>query len=730
MSSSGINSINSGPLIIRTYLDNSVNNTYLLGKYDYPVSSNRVLITSTGGLLAPSDNITISTINVSTLNAIDINVLNLVASTISTTSIRDINGSLGNPGDTLHTDGNTVYWAPDGAGTSFWDSNGTNIYNNNSGNVGINTTTPQSQLDVNGSTNISGGLTVVGSISTFGAFIISSIGSQAAMRMITSGNGNSYIESGSNLSNASGNKLLFTNINAQVPLGVAPLCIDMNNYKVGIGTDNPQAVLHVAERTSNSYQAFTVPNTYTYVIPTGVSEMEFEMVGAGGANFISPNWAAVSGSGGYIKGVVNLSGFAGQTLTIKVGNIGAYSTPSPASAEASYLSINGLMLVMAGAGGQLTALNAFVTLKGGGGGGGNWNSISGNQFVADGIDGEPASGLPGLAGFGGTSSGGGAGGSGSGLVSGQSGANQAGTNPNYTESSGGISLLIPDYVQSCGGNGWTGGGAGAMITSPEVLGTGGGGGGSSYYNGNYVTLINSVNGTDYTTNPLIPGYGTSGKGGYVSITFLSSEPAIVTNGAVGIGLTEPYIRLQTVVDNPTALEGISAKSGDVNTIIGAYSEGIFGPPLFVNAGSIQVTHNNQSYDTWPLTLNPRGGDIYIGSSISNSYVLSDTLDCAKKAISRQIVTSTIISAGPTTLDSGFFGKYIFVDPNIGSATTIDLPNTAPEGTVVIIRNLMTSFSVTIGGPSIYTGGTTITSNTAASYVFTTYAGSGGQWVAL
>ena len=68
MSSSGINSINSGPLIIRTYLDNSVNNTYLLGKYDLPIPSNRVFVTSTNGLLAPSDNISVSSINVSSLN--------------------------------------------------------------------------------------------------------------------------------------------------------------------------------------------------------------------------------------------------------------------------------------------------------------------------------------------------------------------------------------------------------------------------------------------------------------------------------------------------------------------------------------------------------------------------------------------------------------------------------------------------------------------------------------
>jgi hypothetical protein len=70
MSSSGITPINSGPLTIRTYLDSSADNTYLLGQYDYPIPQNRVLITSTSGLLGPSDNIYLSSINISTINGL------------------------------------------------------------------------------------------------------------------------------------------------------------------------------------------------------------------------------------------------------------------------------------------------------------------------------------------------------------------------------------------------------------------------------------------------------------------------------------------------------------------------------------------------------------------------------------------------------------------------------------------------------------------------------------
>lgn len=70
MSGPGITAINSGPLIIRSYNDiTGKNNTYILNQYDYPVSSNYVMITSSNGLLAPTDRPYISSITASSLNA-------------------------------------------------------------------------------------------------------------------------------------------------------------------------------------------------------------------------------------------------------------------------------------------------------------------------------------------------------------------------------------------------------------------------------------------------------------------------------------------------------------------------------------------------------------------------------------------------------------------------------------------------------------------------------------
>ena len=142
MSSSGINATNSGPLIIRTYNDNSSNKTYILGDYDYPVASNLVLITSTNGQLVPSSAPHIST---ATLSSIQIS------------SLFDSDGILGTTGEVLHTDGSQIYWAPSGAGSGYWSENGTKIFNNNNGGsgigsgfVGVNTNNPTSNLQVNG----------------------------------------------------------------------------------------------------------------------------------------------------------------------------------------------------------------------------------------------------------------------------------------------------------------------------------------------------------------------------------------------------------------------------------------------------------------------------------------------------------------------------------------------------------------------------------------------------
>jgi hypothetical protein len=201
MSSSGVNALNSGPLIIRTVLDQSANNTYLLRSFDFPVSSNRVLTTSTNGLLVPTDNVIVSSIQVSSIN--------------------------GGPYDPF----NDVYWV---------STTNNGIRNKNIGNVGISTLSPQYTLDVTGTSNL------------LGTFTLSTV-SGGALRF-TSQFGQSYIESGSELTTASENQLFFSNINNASSLMV----LDFPNKAVGINTTIPQAQLDVNYITISTGYPFIV----------------------------------------------------------------------------------------------------------------------------------------------------------------------------------------------------------------------------------------------------------------------------------------------------------------------------------------------------------------------------------------------------------------------------------------------------------------------------------------
>ena len=142
MSSSGINAINSGPLIIRTYLNSSINNTYVSQEFDVPVSTNRLLITSTGGCLVPSDSITISSMNVSSLYASSISSISiftssLLASSISTGFISSLGGNI----SSLLV-------------SSFY-ANSINFSTVITSTIGIGTSNPQTALDMIGTANIS-----------------------------------------------------------------------------------------------------------------------------------------------------------------------------------------------------------------------------------------------------------------------------------------------------------------------------------------------------------------------------------------------------------------------------------------------------------------------------------------------------------------------------------------------------------------------------------------------
>lgn len=124
-----------------------------------------------------------------------------------------------------------------------WTTNGSNINNTNTGNVGIGTTTPAQKLDVNGNALISGavaigGSTLPGTLAVNGRIAINN---SSDFEIYGSGavNGFNIFSEGGLVFLAGANQRLHfgsNNVNSQVVL---------NEGRLGIGTEWPQSHLHV-----------------------------------------------------------------------------------------------------------------------------------------------------------------------------------------------------------------------------------------------------------------------------------------------------------------------------------------------------------------------------------------------------------------------------------------------------------------------------------------------------
>ena len=126
--------------------------------------------------------------------------------------------------------------------TSNWVINGSNIYNVNSGSIGINTSSPSSlfKLDVNGAIN-SSGVNITGN----GGLFWSSFGSTGIGCASVNGElSSSSLVGDMIIRSQEGNRLILQNGSNE-----GTLCI--YNNKIGIGTNNPSSLLHL----HNSSQA-------------------------------------------------------------------------------------------------------------------------------------------------------------------------------------------------------------------------------------------------------------------------------------------------------------------------------------------------------------------------------------------------------------------------------------------------------------------------------------------
>jgi len=174
--SSGIVSVNSGPLIIRTYNDSSRYNTYLLGSYEEPVAQNRVLVTGLNGELTPSDSIYVSS---ATFTDVYTNSITIA----STYAVQDFQINALTPGRVVVSDGSnylsssststtelnylvgaTTFLQPQIdaraylSGGNAFNGSGFNTFTSS---VGIGTTMPKARLHIVSSTSVTNGLLVV-----------------------------------------------------------------------------------------------------------------------------------------------------------------------------------------------------------------------------------------------------------------------------------------------------------------------------------------------------------------------------------------------------------------------------------------------------------------------------------------------------------------------------------------------------------------------------------------
>ncbi len=463
-------------------------------------------------------------------------------------------GSFGDPAtrigiyDSDNTGGVSGWWFSqnqDGKMAIHQNGIGDRLTIDGAGNVGIGTTSPESQLQLSAPQgNAYGALrmdTSGGSPTLTNTVTLSGVGGGARKDL-------SQIKlsiGSTDVSNYQGNIFFFTTPSAGIL--TERMRIDQAG-NVGIGTASPSGLLHVKTpatafsatggtiTTSGGYTIHTFTSSGTFT-PNGPGNVEYLVVGGGGGGGGARTTSLVgNGAGGGAGGFRTGTGFAvtaqGYSITVGAGGAGGGVGPNgPATAGGN----SAFSTITSTGGGPGSGYDAMPATCAGGSGGGD-------VYVGD------CSSNLGTAGQG--NDGGGSGSYGGGGGGGASAVGVAGTGNGGNGGAGTASSISGSSVTYGGG-----GGGGTNGATAGTGGAGGGGGGSNSNSAGNAGTANTGGGGGGGGNS---GSGTStggaGGSGIVIIRYsassVSADAIFVNsiNGNVGIGTTTPG-NILTVVQN-------------------------------------------------------------------------------------------------------------------------------------------------------------------------------------
>jgi len=396
-----------------------------------------------------------------------------------------------------------------------------------------------------------------------------------------------------------------------------------------VGQTSPNYfTLYIDPAAIASQVAFTIPGTYAWTVPEGVTSISLVMITPGG----SPQTAiigstAYAGSGGGGLGYINnLTVTPGTIINIAL----PYPKPSPygtnTRAENTTITWNtnsitgisgssGTGATTGGAGGYVTFSAGLFGVSNTGGTGGVHIGTTSTYSLAGGGG---AAGYSGTGGTGGTSSSAVGGGATAGLVGTGGGGGGGGGSSGTTYGSGGG-----------GGTGIFGQGsngtAGALISN-SYSGNGGGGsggGGGNYYGGGvYGGGAGGTGNTNITNASDVVYYGTTGGNPAVRIIWPGATRIFPSSGTANTAYTAPYIWSTSTI-NPIIAVANSKKVGYVLLVPANSISDISAATFNRNTGSGYV-----SWDTAPNYIAVPNGIIFNGITysgyIKSQYALGST----------------------------------------------------------------------------------------------------------